>query len=945
MCHTSNNISIRFNLGAVVGRRWGLVGLLLWVTMAGGAFAAAGGPTLSVRDISMPAGRTFTQPLDGADPQGAPLSFSIVSISDGHLGASLTNGNRSLRLAMSGKDGTGSNVTGDVVLELFEDLTPLTTGRIIQLVNSGYYDGLTFHRVIQNFMAQGGDPLGNGLGGSGQTLDDELVSALSFTGFGQLSMANAGHDSSDSQFFITDPNLVLGDATRPPPRWLDYGYTIFGQMTHGFDVLTKLMATPVNSNALPIAPWVINRATVFTNTQAAVLRLQAAPGFAGTVAVVVQATSASGLSTQQTFHVSVVANTVNDPPILGPVPANLNTTANTPVWFSLTTADLNGYTTSNLWFNSDLGVVDPVYFPGKFAFPTALLGYGYNPTTGQFGMQTVSNFTGRVDLVILVSDPNFNFAYGWYDYQRFSLTVLGSGCSTALSTTNIVVSGDGTAGTVAVTTGPSCTWAASSSQRWIAIQSGTSGTGSGTVSYQVAANTTPAPRTGQLLIGGQSATITQAGKIVAPVIITDEVLPPGGAFLPYHATLTAFGGTPPDSWAMVAGSLPAGLTLVPGTGAITGTPTVAGLATFTVQVTDSNGLSTNGAVFSLLINVVPLPVIRLTGNLTFDAIPIGTTAQQTLTIANTGHTDLNVSGISYPAGFSGPFSGSVPTGSATNVTVTFTPTLVTNYIGLITVSSDATAGSNTINVAGIGLSPAPTIAVAPAVTNAMFLVHNQPVVVAGETNVFAVGATGSNLFYQWVFGDGATNTWSPASTVAHSYSTNTCGSVVASVSVSNEFAVVRSNFNVAVACSLPISKLQATVNFGKTNSDTCTLAATLDLGANYNLTNKVVTLDLGGARVSFPLDLKGKGRGTGPYGSCSLTYNKASHLYPLTASLAKGFWQPYWLAHGMTNQTVSAKSLAIVIMPVTVTIDTEVFVGEKRLLYTATWKKTGTAKF
>ena len=174
MCHTSKIISVSRNLGSVVVRRGGLAALLLVATMAGGAFAA--GPTLSVRDISLPAGRTFTQPLDGSDPQGAPLSFSIVSISDAHLGASLTNGNRSLRLAMSGKDGTGSNVTGDVVLELFEDLTPLTCERIIQLVNSGYYDGLTFHRVIQNFMAQGGDPLGNGLGGSGQTLDDELVS-------------------------------------------------------------------------------------------------------------------------------------------------------------------------------------------------------------------------------------------------------------------------------------------------------------------------------------------------------------------------------------------------------------------------------------------------------------------------------------------------------------------------------------------------------------------------------------------------------------------------------------------------------------------------------------------------------------------------------------------------------------------------------------------------
>ena len=939
MCHTSKNISIGRNLGSVVAERGGLAALLLVATMAGGALAA--GPTLSVRDISMPAGRTFTQPLDGSDPQGAPLSFSIVSISDAHLGASLTNGNRSLRLAMLGQDGTGSNVTGDVVLELFEDLTPITSGRIIQLVNSGYYDGLTFHRVIQNFMAQGGDPLGNGLGGSGQTLDDELVSTLSFTGFGQLAMANAGHDTGDSQFFITDPNLVLGDATRPPPRWLDFGYTIFGQMTHGFDVLTRLMSTSViASNNMPVSPVVISRATVFTNTQAAVLRLQAAPGFAGTVTVVVQASNSSGLSTQQTFHVSVVPNTLNDPPILGPVPANLTTTANTPVGFVLSAADVDGdLAVTNLV--SNLALLDS----NTGLFPAALQGASYDPSTSVLGVFPASNFTGRVDIFLGLSDPAHAFGQGGYDSQRFSLTVLGSGCTTALSVTNIAAAGGGTAGTVLVSTGPSCTWVVSSSQHWITIQSGSSGTGSGTVSYQVAANPTSSPRTGRLLIGGQLVTITQAGKIVAPVIITDAVLPPGGAFLPYHSTLTAFGGTPPDSWAVVAGSLPPGLTLVPSTGAITGTPTVAGLATFAVQVTDGNGLSTNGAAFSLLINVVPLPVISLTGNLTFGAVPIGSTAQQTLTIANTGHTDLNVSGISYPPGFSGPFSGSVPAGSATNVAVTFTPTLVTNYNGQITVSSDATAGTNTINIAGIGLSPAPAIAVAPAVTNAVFLVHNQPVVVAGETNVFAVGATGNNLFYQWVFGDGTTNGWSTASSVSHIYPTNTCGSVVASVIVSNDYAVISSNFNVAVACSLSITKLQVAVNFGKTNSDTCTLAAALDLGANYNLTNQVVTLDIGGARVSFTLDVKGKGRGVGPYGSCSLTYNKATHLYPLTASLAKGFWQTNWLAHGMVNQTVTAKSLTVVKMPVTVIVDTEVFMGEQRLLYTATWKKTGTAKF
>gem|GEM_PF-954150 len=824
------------------GRQW-TTGLVLLTTMVLSATAAlAAGPTLAVRDIVMPAGRTFTQPLDGADPQGLPLTFSVVSSSDANVVGTLTNCNRSLRLTVSGVDGGGTNFTGDLILELFENLVPKTAARIIQLANSGFYNGLIFHRVIQTFMAQGGDPLGNGLGGSGQVLDDELVSALSFTGFGQLSMANSGHDTSDSQFFITNPSLVVGDATLPSPQWLDFGYTIFGQLTHGFDVLTKVLSTPVDTNNLPVTPVVISRAAVFTNTQAAVLHLQAAAGFTGTVAVVVQAANSSGTATQQTFQVTVVPKTVNAPPFFGSVPANVNTIATSPVWFTLNATDLNGYSISNLYANGYLLLVDPA----TGVFPTALAGWAYDSSTGRLGVQAVQQIAGRVDLFLALSDPLYGFGTaGGYDTQHLSLTVLGSGCGYVLYQTNISVTADVTTGTVGVVTGPNCVWAGSASQRWITILSGTNGMGSGGVTYIVAANPTGAPRTGQLLIAGQSITVAQAGKIVAPVITTDGVLPVAQVGSPYQITLGGFGGTAPVTWSAIG--LPDGLTLVSSTGAITGTPTRVATTNFTIQVTDVNGLFTV-APFSLQINGVPLP---------------------------------------------------------------------------------------------------PVITVAPAVSNAFFQVNNRFVLIAGETNIFTVSAMDPShlpVLYQWIFDGGVTNPWSTVSIVTHAYSTNNCGPHIASVTASNGSSATTTNLGVTVACSLKITKLQTLVNFGKTNADTCALTANLALGTNYNLTNKVVTLDIGGARVAFTLDAKGKGRGVGPLGSCSLTYNKPSSSYLLTVTLAKGFWRTPWAAYGMINATVPKSPPTVVTPPVTVIVDTEAFAGTRALLYTATHNKTGTAK-
>ena len=131
-----------------------------------------------------------------------------------------------------GVDYTARIVTdkGDIVVDLYEDQTPITVNNFVTLANLGYYDNTMFHRVIEGFMAQAGDPTGTGTGGPGYTFQDEIVPDLVFDSAGILAMANAGPSTNGSQFFITY------DAT----DWLNGQHTIFGKVLEGEDVLAEI---------------------------------------------------------------------------------------------------------------------------------------------------------------------------------------------------------------------------------------------------------------------------------------------------------------------------------------------------------------------------------------------------------------------------------------------------------------------------------------------------------------------------------------------------------------------------------------------------------------------------------------------------------------------------------------------------------------------------------
>jgi peptidyl-prolyl cis-trans isomerase A (cyclophilin A) len=158
---------------------------------------------------------------------------------------------------------------GTIVAELFADKTPKTVENFAGLAMAtkeytdtkvggkakrNFYDGLTFHRIIPNFMMQGGDPDGTGRGGPGYRFEDEIVPDLKFDKGGRLAMANSGPNSNGSQFFIT----------QVPTEWLNGRHTIFGQVVEGMDKVDTICATLGSGSGAPKEPVIMKKVRIET---------------------------------------------------------------------------------------------------------------------------------------------------------------------------------------------------------------------------------------------------------------------------------------------------------------------------------------------------------------------------------------------------------------------------------------------------------------------------------------------------------------------------------------------------------------------------------------------------------------------------------------------------------------------------------------------------------
>jgi len=279
-------------------------------------------PQIDLPDnILISAGAPLHIALDGVDADGDALSYTVSSSIDS-LNASIIEGNRSLRISVEDY--------GDMVFELFEGRAPRTTGRIIELAESGFYEDLIFHRIIDGFMIQGGDPFGTGTGGSGIDFDDEFHAELQHTSDGLLSMANSGPDTNDSQFFITDAET----------RWLDFNHSIFGRLTEGDDVRQAITQAPTDGNDRPLTPVIIESMEVFTDNENGVLMLSAPHGTFNQGQVTV--TVSDGENTfQQNIAVSILPDNANNEPFLLPID-DVHTTVDTPAGFTIAAFDVEG---------------------------------------------------------------------------------------------------------------------------------------------------------------------------------------------------------------------------------------------------------------------------------------------------------------------------------------------------------------------------------------------------------------------------------------------------------------------------------------------------------------------------------------------------------------------------------------------------------------------------
>ncbi len=154
-----------------------------------------------------------------------------------------------------------STTMGDMEIELYPDKAPKTVENFVGLATKGYYDGIIFHRVIDQFMIQGGDPSGTGTGGQsyfGKAFEDEFHDELRHTEAGILSMANAGPNTNGSQFFIT---LV-------PTPWLDGKHSIFGKVFAGIDVVESIGKVPTSKPFdKPVKDVVMNKVTIEKRTK------------------------------------------------------------------------------------------------------------------------------------------------------------------------------------------------------------------------------------------------------------------------------------------------------------------------------------------------------------------------------------------------------------------------------------------------------------------------------------------------------------------------------------------------------------------------------------------------------------------------------------------------------------------------------------------------------
>ncbi|TWU50499.1 putative bifunctional phosphatase/peptidyl-prolyl cis-trans isomerase [Rubripirellula tenax] len=327
-----------------------------------------------IGNLTVRTGSPLHVPIDAYDPGDGPLTVTVSVANPALLQASVLTGNRSIRVDLNGY--------GDMVFELFEDRAPVASGRVIELADSGFYDGIIFHRVVDNFVIQAGDPTGTGT--SGSTLgdfDDDFHPDLQHNREGVLSFAKSSDDTNNSQFFVTET----------PTRFLDFNHSIFGQLVEGFDVREAISETAVNNTTQnkPVNDVTINTIDVFDDTENGIVMLKAIGNATGTTNVTFTVTDADGNAFSETVSVTVTGDTDNSQPFLNTIAPTVSGTQDNAATLQLSSVDVEG---------------DPVFYSASIVSGATNGTVNVDASTGLVTVTPTTGFTGPIVLNVGVSD-------------------------------------------------------------------------------------------------------------------------------------------------------------------------------------------------------------------------------------------------------------------------------------------------------------------------------------------------------------------------------------------------------------------------------------------------------------------------------------------------------------------------------------------------------------
>lgn len=382
------------------------------------AVSASAVPVIDpIPSATIPAGKSLIVSVTATSPNGRPLTFTATSSTNSIIvqvhtnepfwkmsvvQAAASNAPGAFQIPFRGGAVTVTNI-GDMTFMLFQEIAPHTVDVIQGLTESGLYTSNTiFHRVVPGFVIQGGDPNTNGSGGPVFRYNDEFNPQAIFSGNGQLALANSGKDTDGSQFFVTSG----------PQRFLDFGYTLFGQLVRGFNVLTNIINTPTNGAARPLADVIITQASFVPDTADTVLTLTSTnvTGVVGTISVT--ADDGAGGRTTNLFTATTFTDTQNDPPFLYPntvtnlvAPVNRRLTnivtaldlESNALYWSYNFLDQNSYLNGS---NSALSIVN-----GQLQVITI-------PNTNYVGAINMIFYVGPNSLFTTYDQQNYTFAFG-----------------------------------------------------------------------------------------------------------------------------------------------------------------------------------------------------------------------------------------------------------------------------------------------------------------------------------------------------------------------------------------------------------------------------------------------------------------------------------------------------------------------------------------------------